>query len=52
LEVSPLRVGHASYTYGVQMHSPAHEWSVNMIDSERILADAAALKDNPKETTA
>ncbi len=44
-DVPPLRIGHASYTYGVQMHSPAHEWSVNMIDSERIVADAAALKE-------
>jgi poly-gamma-glutamate synthesis protein (capsule biosynthesis protein) len=43
-EVPPLRIGHASYTYSVQMHGPAHEWSVNMIDPEEILADAAALK--------
>lgn len=43
-ELDALTVGHLSATYGVQVHRPEHEWSVGLIDTDRIIADAEALK--------
>ncbi|KAA3641772.1 MAG: CapA family protein [Armatimonadetes bacterium] len=44
-ELDHLTVGHLSATYGVQVYRPEHEWSVGLIDTDRIIADAEALKE-------
>ncbi len=43
-ELEALTVGHLSATYGVQMYRPQYGWSVGLIDTDRIIADAEALK--------
>ncbi len=43
-ELDALTVWHVSATYGVQMHRPEHDWSVGLIDTYRIIADAEVLK--------
>ena len=43
--VGELTLGHLSYTYGVQVVRPDHEWSVGILNVEQIIAAATALKD-------
>ena len=48
-ELADVAIGHLSYTYAVQSHYPEHPWSVNLIDAQRIVADAEALKERGAE---
>jgi poly-gamma-glutamate synthesis protein (capsule biosynthesis protein) len=43
-DVSGVRIGHSSYTYGTNGISPPTRWAVNLIDPARIRADAARLR--------
>lgn len=43
-DVAGVRVGHLSYTYGLNGLSAPAPWSVNLIDAATVRADAAALR--------
>lgn len=43
-ELDALTIGHLSATFAVQVYRPDHVWSVGLIDTDRIIRDAEALK--------
>lgn len=48
-DAAGVAVGHLSYTYGLNGMPLPEPWMANLIDPERIVADAAALRDRGAE---